>query len=368
MIRTRAGKVLESGSTRRGVQECVVECEGRNHPALNLASALGPVSPGEDVLLNTTAVHLGLGTGGYHLVMARLGAGPSEAPGPGHIMKLRYTPWQVRLTSVEEKDGSGHAALRTASDLSGTPVIACGLHSQGVAAALAVHSAWPGLPTAWVVNDAGSLPLGLSRVLDRLRTAGVNLVTITAGHAFGGDLEAVNVHSALLAARHVAGARVVITAMGPGVVGTGTFLGHSEVRQGEDLNAIAALGGTPLAVPRLSGADRRARHRGVSHHTLAVLSRVALARSLVIFPCAGQDHRQLWMNQLIEWQIQHRHYLVWLDPAPAIPIIDRWAPYLRTMGRDSESEPHFFQAPVLAGLAAVDMVEAMTDGRIPGST
>lgn len=355
MIRTRIGTVITTCTGRRGVEECVVECEGRQVPALNVFAALGPLVPGERVLLNTTAVDLQLGTGGFHFVMARLASEPTEAPGPGHTMKLRYTPWQVRVTSVEERSGTDHASLKQAATLDGVPVVVCGLHSQALAALIGASGC--SATSAYVVNDAGALPAGLSRSLDDLSAAGIRPVVITAGHAFGGDLEAVNVHSALLAARHVVGAGLIVVSMGPGVTGTGTLMGHSEIRQGEDINAAAALGATVLAVPRLSDADSRPRHLGVSHHTLAVLGVVTLAPALVIMPHASAPTRSVWLGQMEPWDISRRHRLIWLDPSPALQLLGRFPVALRTMGRDVDQEPHFFAAATLAGMTAATIAE-----------
>ena len=353
MIRTRYGLVVEVRA-RQGLQECLVRSEGSEHAALNLESVLGAVSPGERVLLNTTAVDLGLGTGGYHLVMARCPQPDRDSRGPGHLIKLRYSPWQIRVTSCEEAGGQGHEVLREAHSLDLMPVVCCGLHSQVLACLLALARLAPGLSVAYVVNDAGCLPIGLSRGLASLRQGELDLTVITAGHAFGGDLEAVNVHSALLAARHVSDARVAVVGMGPGVAGTGTFMGHSEIRQGEDLNAAAGLGGIPLAVPRISEGDPRSRHRGISHHTLAVLGRAALAPALVVLPHAGSDRARRWRRQLESWNIPDRHTLLWLDPVPADRVL-AGAEILSTMGRGWSSEPWFFRAAGLAGAVAALM-------------
>src|SRR5216683_3289440 len=88
-----------------------------------------------------------------------------------------------------------------------------------------------------------------------LRGKGLIDLTITCGHAFGGDLETVNVFSGLAAARHVGGAAVAVVAMGPGIVGTETVLGHTGMEQGQTLSATASLGGLPIAPLRISFAE-----------------------------------------------------------------------------------------------------------------
>lgn len=360
MIRTRYGVVVETGTHRRGIQECQVICQGDLVSALNFDTVLGPLVRGETVLLNTTALHLGLGTGGYHLVMARSPQPRREAVGQGHIMKLRYTPWQLKVKSCEEPGSEGHQLLKESLSLDRVPVICCGLHSQVLACLWTLAQLRPALSVAYVFTDAGCLPVGLSRGLERIRKQASRLTVISAGHAFGGDLEAVNVHSGLLAARGLVRAEVILVGMGPGVTGTGTLMGHTEIRQAEDLNAVASLGGIPLAVPRISQEDERQRHQGVSHHSLVVLGRATLARCLVVMPRGPSRLRDVWKGQLEEWGVLRRHRILWLDPEAADAYLEE-TQLLETMGRGFSREPWFFRAAGLAALAGAQMAGGTDD-------
>ena len=98
---------------------------------------------------------------------------------------------------------------------------------------------------------------------------------MTSGQAFGGELEAVTIWTGLLAAAELVGADVVIVADGPGNLGTDTTWGVSALASGHALNAAEALGGRPVAALRISFADARERHRGVSHHSLTILDACA---------------------------------------------------------------------------------------------
>ena len=129
----------------------------------------------------------------------------------------------------------------------------------------------------YIMTDGGALPLAYSRVVAALREAGWLAGTVTAGQAWGGDIEAVSIHNALLAARHVLHADAAIVIQGPGNLGTETPWGFSGVACGDAVNAITALGGRPVACLRVSQADARPRHRGVSHHSMTAYGRVALA-------------------------------------------------------------------------------------------
>ncbi|MGE5508307.1 MAG: DUF3866 family protein [Chitinophagales bacterium] len=288
MIRLRKGVVTRIVRERPTFQELRVLVEGAERPAAAYPALSGPVAPGDVVTLNTTATALGLGSGGYDFVVAVDGERSADPPAPGHIMKLRYTPLQVKVLSVEEEESPHHAALDQCESLEGLPVVVGSLHSQLVPAVLGVRRfAGAGCRVVYLMTDGGALPLAWSETVDRLRREGLLAATITVGQAFGGDFEAINKFSGLLAAKVAAGADVAVVTMGPGIVGTGTRWGHTGLEAGEWVNAVAALGGSPIAVPRLSFGDARERHRGVSHHFLTALGRVARAPAVVPVPVMG---------------------------------------------------------------------------------
>lgn len=303
------------------------------------------------VLLNTTAVDLALGTGGLHFVVARAGDGEGVAldvPSGGHIMKLRYTPLQTDVLSAEEQDSPHHEIMRSADSLGGMPVACCGLHSQVPLVAAAVKQFDPGLRVAYVMTDGGALPLALSEVIRASCEAGLVDATVTSGQAFGGDLESVNLHSGLLVARHVAKADVAIVAIGPGVVGTATPLGHGGVAQGEAINAVSSLDGEPVAVLRVSFADARERHRGVSHHTLAALGRIALAPAHVAVPTLPDEYAEAIDEALDGSGVWARHVRAHARAGSTEPPAMRGVE-VRTMGRTPADDPAFFAAAYAAG-------------------
>jgi len=305
------------------------------------------------VLLNTTAVDLGLGTGGHHIVVARAGEGVAlDDPSSGHIMKLRYTPLQRDVLAVEEPASDAHGVMSEARSLEAMPVVCCGLHSQLPLVAAAAKERIPGLRIAYVMSDAAALPLAVSRLVPRLLDSGLIEATITCGQAFGGMLEAVNVYSGLLAARHVAGADLAIAGIGPGTPGTSTPFGHGGVAQGEAINAVAALGGTPVAALRVSFADPRARHVPVSHQTLTALADVALRPARVAIPELDAPHAEalgLALEQAGVWRIHEPRRV-----AAALP--DLRGIEVLTMGRGFEEDPAFFLAAAAAGAVAAGEV------------
>ena len=197
---------------------------------------------------------------------------------------------QACVLGADEQGSPHHEVLRDADDLGGMPVVVADLHSA-LPAILAGLRAGREVPpvAAYVMLDGGALPAWFSRTAAGLREAGWLAGTVSAGQAFGGDLDTVTVHTGLLAARHVLGADVAVVAQGPGNLGTGTPWGFSGVACGEAVNAVAVLGGRPVASLRISEADARARHRGVSHHSLTAYGRVALARADVVVPVLGGE-------------------------------------------------------------------------------
>ena len=175
----------------------------------------------------------------------------------------------------------------------------------------------PEARVAYVMTDSAALPLAYSRLVQALREQGLLDVTVTAGQAFGGDLEAVNLYSALVTAAVAGKADIIIAGQGPGNVGTGTALGFGGVEQAMLLNAAAALEGLPIAVPRISFADPRARHLGLSHHTLTVLGRLTLAPAILPLPAVAPEHADRLLAQ-IEQHGLSRHQLRTADGLPGI--------------------------------------------------
>src|SRR5690349_13287714 len=170
--RTVAGVLGE----RRGLQRLALDDGSR---AYVLTALVGPVAAGDRVVVNTTAVDLGLGTGGWHVVHWNLARDGWDAPTGGPVLKLRYTSLQVDTGAAEETKGD------VPERLDGLPVVVCGLHSQLAPVVAAVRAVRPQARIAYVMTDAAALPLALSDLVADLRTARLVDLTVTAGQAFG---------------------------------------------------------------------------------------------------------------------------------------------------------------------------------------
>jgi hypothetical protein len=352
MIRLRRGTVVRVLEERAGALELEVEVEGGPAHAIAYPGLVGPVEPGDRVMLNTTAVWLGLGTGGSHFVVAVEGGPDLDAPGPGHIMKLRYTPHQVKVLAVEDPESPHRAAMESGASLDGIPVVWVPLHSMVGPAAAGARAAGAA-NIVYVMTDGAALPAPLSRLAARLRSAGLLSSVVTAGQAFGGELEAVNVFTGLLAARFAAGADVIVVGDGPGNTGTGTPWGATDLESAMSLNAAAILQGRAVATLRISFADPRERHRVVSHHSITALSKVALQPVHVAVPVIEDEERRtaVW-ERLQRAELETRHQLVEVNGAPALDVLTEAGVEVESMGRTPGGDPEFFLAAGAAGVLA----------------
>jgi hypothetical protein len=355
MIRWRSGVVVSLGRSWPGAVELSASVDGDGQvPALAYDLVVGRPEVGDRVLLNTSALALGLGTGGYAMVVAlpdRLPRDPQ--PGPGHLVKSRYTPLQTTVLGVDEQESPFHKTLRDADDLAGMPVVVADLHSALPAIIAGIRSGRPNARVAYVMTDGGALPLWYSRSVAALRAADWLTCVVTVGQAYGGDADAVTLHTGLLAARRVYDADVAVVVQGPGNLGSGTRWGFSGIACGEAVNATAVLGGRCVASLRISQADRRDRHYGVSHHSLTAYGRVALMPADVVVPRLTGEIADRVAGQLA-YLARHRIVTV-----PVDGLLDalRSAPVtLSTMGRGLDEDAAYFLSAAAAGRHAAALL------------
>ncbi|MEV4382260.1 DUF3866 family protein [Streptosporangium amethystogenes subsp. fukuiense] len=357
MIRWRRGEVVRIRREWPGAMELDVTTEDGEARALAYPALVGRPEPGDVVLLNTTALAMGLGTGGYAMVVAVPDRLPQDPQGPGHLVKARYTPLQTTVLGADEQDSPFHHLLRDADSVDGMPVIVADLHSALPAILCGLYGSNPPRTgesgghrparVAYVMLDGGALPAWFSMSCARLREAGWLCGVVTVGQAFGGDVEAVTPHTGLLAARHVLGADVAVVTQGPGNLGSGTRWGFSGVSAGEAVNAAAVLGGRPVAALRVSEGDLRERHIGVSHHSLTAYGRVALAPAQIAVPVLPGDFGRRVTEQ--SRPLAARHELVEV-PVDGLYAALRESPVrLSTMGRGLDEDLAYFLASAAAG-------------------
>ncbi len=356
MIRWRAGVVDCVGEQWPGALELTVYVDGATDPvpALAYPRLVGRPAVGDRVLLNATAFEKQLGTGGYALVVAVPDRLPAEPSGPGHLVKARYAPLQVQVQGADEQGSAYHEQLRDADSIEGMPVVIGDLHSALPAVLAGIRSEQPGARVAYVMTDGGALALWFSRTVGTLRGHDWLAGTVTVGQAYGGDLETVTLHTGLLAARLVLRADIAVITQGPGNLGTGTRWGFSGVAAGEAVNAVATLGGRPVAALRVSDADPRDRHRGVSHHSRTAYGRVALAPADVVVPDLAGPLGDAVRADAAALPERHRIIDVGIDgladALSACPVT------LSTMGRDFDADRGYFLAQAAAGRHAARLL------------
>jgi len=281
----------------------------------------GPVEPGDVVLVNTQAVDLGLGSGGFDVLYANLTRGLHLPADEGaHVMLHPYAPGQHAARFAEE-NGVGRERIE---DL---PVVCVGLHSQ----LAPVCAALIGRRVAYVQLAGGALPVSLSDTLRALKARRLVDTTIAVSPCLDADVQCVTTAAAVAHAA-AGGAEIVVCGLGPGIVGTGSRWGHGGLAVAEAANVASALGASPIVAPRVSFGDTRERHRGLSHHTRSALA-LCLGTVRVAWP-AGLDPPggvEVVEVDVSGWEVACGH----------LP--------LEHMGRGPNEDPWFFAAAFAAG-------------------
>jgi hypothetical protein len=305
MLTLRRGRVSAIVERVEGLAR--IEVDGT--PCIAYPRLTGPVALGDEVIVNAQARELELGSGGFDVLYVNLTRGLDLPPEPGaHVMKLPYTAMQFAAPHVEE-------GRRLPTDLRELPVVCCSLHSQVAPVCAGIGS---DKRVAYVQVPGGALPVSLSDAVRVLQERGFVETTVAVGSCVDGDLQSVTLASALLWAA-AESFDAVVCSIGPGIVGTGSLLGHGGLAAADAVNTTHELSGLPILAVRASEADARERHRGVSHHTEAVLKLTG----------GKGDH-----SVLVEGD-------EWRDACAGLP--------LSHMGRGADEDPLFFATAFAAG-------------------
>lgn len=370
MARYVKAKINSVSSVGKDLQRGLAELAGKKEPRpfISYRSLTGNVKKNDEVLLNTVAIDLSLGTGGHDIVVANLSRPQKPDGSGGHIIKLRYTPVQTGFSCLEEDPRYKRIFNSHPADLKNAPVVVCEVLSQTAPVAAMIKALVPKAKIALIVTDGAALPLQIADLVREMRERTLIDLTITCGQAFGGDHECVNIYSALLGAVKALKADIVIVSVGPGIIGTGTFYGHGAFEQAESLTAASRLKATAIGVLRASLKDKRERHRGISHHSVAVLE--ATARENIVWPYpSGESHtKQLETSSVSEnskiikkltTEIHHLggSRLQKVVPKVAVETVFKSSGIApETMGRGYEDDPIFFELAASAGAYAAKML------------
>lgn len=337
MLCLRRATVLVAGPADLPEQRLAIDLAGERRTAIGDVGLVGAAQVGDELVVNVEAVELGLGSGGADVVHVNLTRGLDGGGTPGaHVMKLNYTSLQHAVLPVEEGDPG---ATPPAPELPlGRPVAALALHGQLAPLAWAFARATGGAGRLGYVQTAGgALPGGHSCVVRELRECGMLAGHLTAGPAFGGaDGEAITTAAALHHGLAALGWDAAVAGPGPGILGSGSALGHGGMQALDTLHTALALGCPAVLVARMSSTDPRPRHRGISHHSRTVLD-LLLAPVAVALP-EGEtpgDARHDWRTCPVD-----------LDgyAASGLPT--------RSMGRE---DPLFFASALAAGATLAEL-------------
>lgn len=300
------------------------------------------VNVNDIIIVNHTASFLKLGTGGYDIVKHVLNKQPYKSDKNGHIMKLRYTPQQLSVLSVEAEESPYHPIFTNKFSLNGRYILLAELHSMIPVIYQLVKQFNDRFRMTVIIDDEASLPLALSEHM-RILHANENFHSITIGQAFGGQYEAVNLHTALQFAHESIQSDIIVVSLAPGVVGTGSIYGFSGMVLANWANIIGSLGGNPIWVPRISFADNRKRHYGISHHTVTPLKQFTYANSILPLPIL-QDQKNELINDIKLLQSKQHISIQWIniDEQLITKALENYSIPIKTMGRTYREDPYFF--------------------------
>jgi hypothetical protein len=370
MLKLRRATVTAAGSADGPEQDLVVELDGSERAAIADVTLVGRSEVGDELIVNVEALDLELGSGGFDIVHVNLTRGLSGAGVKGaNAMKLNYTSLQHAVAPVEDE------WLRLPVE---RPVAVLALHGQLAAVAWAFAQGAPGRRLGYVQTEGGALPGGHSRTVRALRSRGLLAGHLTAGAAFGGEGEAITTAGALHHGLRTLGWNAAVCGPGPGIVGSGSPLGHGGMSALDSAHASLALGCSTLLVARMSSGDDRVRHRGISHHTLTVLD-LLLEPVTVALPAGmrspvGTDLRA-GLGAVFGGAMPSRPALAldverpvritrhdWRRAVVDLPAYADAGLPAETMGRGLTEDPLFFAAALAGGTALSELTAQSLNG------
>jgi hypothetical protein len=277
MLKLRRG-IVTSAEAQEPWQSLTVEVDGEARPAQADTALVGPCTAGDEVIVNVEARDLSLGSGGFDVVHVNLTRGLDGKGMPGaHVMKLNYTSLQHAVIPAEARD------LKTPLK---RPVGVFQLHGQLAPIAWALAQARPHTKVGYVQTAGGALPGSMSETVRQLLSRGLLAGHTTAAPAYGGGQEAITTAGAIHDGLTAEGWDVALVGPGPGILGSGSALGHGGIVALDSAHAALALGCPTVLTARMSSGDPRDRHRGLSHHTRTVLELLLKPVTLPVPPGA----------------------------------------------------------------------------------
>lgn len=341
MLKLARGRVTEIVGGRPEAIELIYDTDGAARRAFADRSLIGPVEAGDEIIANTEAVQLGLGSGGRDIVLVNLTRGVgADADGEVRVMKLNYSPLQHAIGPIELED------LGDLSAIAQRPVAVFQIHAQLPCIAWQAARRLVGLKLGYVQTAGGALPGTMSDATARLYRQGLICEHVTVSPTYGGQAEAISVVGALHAGFVDRGWQAAVVGPGPGILGSATALGHGSIYALDALHAALALGLSPLMAVRASSGDPRERHRGVSHHTRSVLQLALRPVDVAVAAGSALDCDEFSRHRVVAAEIELDGYA-----ASGLPAA--------TMGRNISQDAVFFQQALAAGAVLGERARAL---------
>ena len=116
----------------------------------------------------------------------------------------------------------------------------------------------------------------------------------------------------------------------------------------------------PIAIPRISFADKRERHQGISHHSMTVLKEIV--NVAVNIPIGIDDNEKLsYVNkQIKDNELDKKHNIVYIKNENTEDDLNHYGLRVKSMGRNYQQDREFFDA---ASNAAYYLMEVCDDSR-----
>ena len=320
--------------------------------AINYINETGFVKKGDEVILNTAAVRLNLGTGGYHFVYFNKSAKLLSCElnrTDGHIIKMKYTPLQQRYKTIEENPAySGF--FDEGIKVKNKPVLIAALHSMLFPSVCGIKQKKPDARITVIYTYGGAINVGFSNNIKTLKELNLINDVITSGECYGGDYESINVYTSLIFSFNVLKSDAAIICCGPGVAGTSTYYGFSTLDMILPAYISNLSGCRTILIPRISFMDNRKRHYGLSMQTIAILDSLNFK---VIVPILNSDHNKVIIDKISKFNLDKRHNFVFIDNDISY-ICTEYEKYMNMMDRCYKDDSYYFNNCAASGYFAIN--------------
>lgn len=361
MLNLETGRVIEIVYQDNKIQ--ILNIENENNllveKAINYVQETGTCIIEDRVVINTVGNRLELGTGGYNLIYLNLSNKQDDKKvidrDNGHIIKMKYTPGQIRVKAVEEYIESSIFNLQ--NKLPHIPVIYAILHSMISPLVTTIKYIKQNAIITCVYTYGGAMNANNSFILNKLRKSGLIDNIITTGECYGGDYESINVTTGILFGLSKLKSDIIIVCCGPGVAGSSTFYGFSTFDFIGPIYIAKLLGLCPVLIPRISMADKRERHIGISMQSISILQTLDFPIHLPLY----KDKEDIGefdfiYNQLSMYGIINKHNVQFINEPVTKMVIENLDTDIRVMGRSYAEDPWFFKNCISAGVYSVGLL------------